>query len=355
VADDPPAVTAAAQLATELAAGTGLSPAGAAIVAVIDAMERAQWPTVPLDALLAGTPHLDRSELERELAVLVAARIIDDTSGGLRLDAGARELLGGGTLELPARSRVVPGQGRGHADLARLLGRPRAAVVVTGGTPDDRLAAIEQASASPIVVMTAPSATNARDIWLRDGLIAVEAGEQVAWLAAVAAMPVRFAVGVAERRAGELLALARLGGREPQLWRVPASEPRQRAPVPDVLEPLIVSVWNGVRVAGCPYRVAGLRGSPARLAAAGPALAAGLGGRCAEVAVDMPGGTVRARDAFAARPGVVVLVGCARLDAIRAHAIAALISSAPPLVAVIVDGELPEIIAQQLELVVDIG
>jgi hypothetical protein len=339
-------VEATANLAARLRAAAGLEPGLAALVAVLDAMERAHWPHVPLGELVARTPAAERAALEDALALAIATGLVIEREAGVALDPATLPARRGRAPELPPRGRSVEGRGEG-GELAARLAAPGAAVVLTGTT-----SAVADALTGPVYLL-APDASGlagpVRDAWLRGAAVAIDADDApLDWIAALARIPVRLAIGVDARRAGEALAHLRRH-READLWQPAPHVPSvAQAPVPLALEPLVSTVWNGIRIARPSVRLAALRGPPTEVVGAASAIAAGTG---------VPLHEAHARALGELQLGlaspVVFVHGADELDELEAHAVAALLGRATGLVLLATAGALPA--AFSPELVIDLG
>ena len=343
---DEASVEATAGTAARLRAAAGLAPGLAALVAVLDAMERARWPHVPPSELLARADAAERAALEDALALAVTAGLVIETAAGVALDPATLPARRGAAPALPAGGSCIGGRGRG-GELAARLATPGAAVVMIGTARE-----IADALRGSIYLL-APElpglAGLVRDAWLRGAAVALDAGDApLDWIAALAPIPARIAIGVDAARAGEALAHLRRH-RDVHLWQpAPARRGGARVPVAVALEPLVSTTWNGIRFAGPSVQLAALRGAPGEVDAAARAVAAGLGVPLHEADAS----TLRELQRGLEEP-VVLVRGADELAELAAHVVAALLARATGLVLLATAGALPAAFAPGL--VVDLG
>ena len=322
---------------------TDLSSSHAAVIAVIDAMEMGAWPARPIEELFGESA--ERDELRAALAQLVDLCVVIDGAHGLALDPAVRGVLA---------QELAPAATASN-DLGRLIEPSGAAIVLAGGTPRERLAALRAATTRAIGVLGPETATGAgpetaiealRDLWLDGAIAVIELAGELGAVERSAQVPVRLVISTGQAQIGETLARLRKV-RPVLLWRL-AAVAAARAPVPPALEPLVSTRVNGARVASPAIRVAGLRGTSEAIVRAAQAVAAAHG-----VALQRtPGELVAVRDALAAAPAVLLVERLA-LAPLEAHAIAAMIERGAGIV--LIAAELPPPIARVSPTIVDVG
>jgi hypothetical protein len=346
-------VAVAAETARMLVERGGLSVAGAAIVAVIDAMESARVPSVPVQELIGRVPGVDRAELEVELALLSRTGVIVESDGGLSLDPRARRSIGGAPIDLPRDAELVTGGGAAGA-LARVLADPRAAVVVIGDDVDASVRAVAQAVTGTLLVLPAPDPALVREAWLRGYRVLLTDGAGLDAIDAIAWIPARLVVLASDERAGGVLARLRRV-REAVAWRAGAEPRVARAPVMGpALEPLVATSWNGVRIPTPSLRIAALHGTEAQIDEAADAVAAGHGAPRAH-RINASSGLAAVRAGLLAGPAVALIVRAGTLDELAAVALATLIARISGVVLFAVGTPLPASLAAVIQLDVELG
>ena len=345
-------VAVAAETARKLVERSGLSVAGAAILAVIDAMESARAPSVPLEELIARVPGVDRGELELELALLVRAGVIVDRDGGVSLAPDAWRSLVRAPFDLPGNAEVVSGGGVA-GELARLLVAPRAAVVVAGDDLAASRRAGEEAVTGALLVAAAPDRALVREAWLRGFPLLCEAGADLDAIDAISWIPARLAIVVSDERAGGVLARLRRV-REAVAWRRVDTRGARTPVMAAELEPLVATSWNGVRIPTPSVRIAALRGTDAQIAEAADAVAAGHGAARAR-RLDASGGLAAVRAGLLAGAAVALIAGAEKLDELAAAALATLLARISGVVLFAVGAPLPARLAAAIELDVDLS
>ena len=348
-------LTAAITVARGLLGRQGLDATAAALVAVLDALDRRGWPAVPLDSLIAAAgATIDGAQVSAGVAALEEAGVIVQTSAGFVLDASVRAALRGAR----PGPRFTSGRDDAHG-LAAQLADAGAVVVVTGGSAEDRRVAIERAGPVRWADPGDPADLDAklRAAWFGEEILAIDAGATALdWIGEVAAVPLRIAIAIAGRRAGE--ALARLRAARPaRSWMVALAAPASRPPLPPELEALAASTWDGVRLAGAAGRVVLLDGTAAEVDAAAGSIAAHHARPLRRIDLTRPGGLAEARDALRAED-VVRIAGAARSgDELALHVLAGLVAASGSIVLFVRDPDhaLPPALASLVEVSVACG
>jgi hypothetical protein len=341
-----------AALARTLVARAGLPAAHAALVAALDAIDRGEWPAVPLAILRAATPA--PADFDVAVADLRRHGVIEP---GATSEA---------TLVLSARGRAAladPPPPRPHARWIEArppgpvapsidaLTADAAVVVATAAARDDRHAAILAATTGELAVLDAAAATSielidlAVDAWLRGVTIVVTLDDEATpWLDALAAVPARLVVSAPPRRLGELLARLRRVRVAVPLRPTPPPTTAARPDLPPTLRPLVGSAWAGLDAGAPTVRLARLAGPAAARAAAAVAVAAARARPHVVVDRATPGWFAIARDA--AIDGAVVLVdGDGAIDEPEALALCGLTLEADA-TTLFADHDLPPAVAQ---------
>ena len=346
-------IAVAAEVARRLAVRLGLSDGAAAIVAVIDAMEAAQWPAVSIDELIARVPATDRQTLERDLGMLRAAGMVIASEAGLSLATAARRALAGLPLSMPKHATRWQGRGARDDVLGAALAAVDGAAVISGGTPVRRLDAVLDAARGPVLAVSSPTRELLCEAWLRGLLVAIEAADaEVMELAAQS--PARVALLVEREVAGEALARTRRR-RDTVEFRIEVRERAARVKKPPrALAALVGGGGKGTSREGPTARVAVLRGSADAILRAARAVAGANKTTLREL--DLAGSTplARAREALCRGMAVVLIVHAAALDPIAAEALGVMIAQVDGVVLIAHEAGLPTALAALGELDVDV-
>jgi len=346
-------IAVAAEVARRLAARLGLSDGAAAIVAVIDAMEAAQWPAVPIEELIARVPATDRQTLERELGGLRAAGMVIASDAGLSLDTAARRALAGLPLSMPKHATTWQGRGAGDAALAAALAAPLGAATISGGTPARRLDAVIAAARGPVLAISSPTEELLREAWLRGLLVAIE-DPDAETIELAAQSHARVALLVERAAVGEALARARRW-RDTVDWRIEVRERAARPSKPPRALAALVARGGKLTPRKPPTaRVAVLRGSDGAILRAARAIAGANKTTLHEIDLAGPEPLARAREALCRGMAVVLFGHAAALDPIAAEALGSLIAQVVGVVLIAHEDGLPTALTALVALDVDV-
>ncbi|MEO9184217.1 MAG: hypothetical protein ABI467_12045 [Kofleriaceae bacterium] len=256
-------------VAQSLATRAGLPAAFAAVIALIDAIEGGRWRAGPLDAAFAELAGADRPDLVAAVETLIGAGVVLEANGNHRLAPHVRQLLarrGDASTSQPAAEL---------AELSELLAPHAAIVVAVVADPPRAVAEIVKGLGRSVAILSDRADLHAvRDAWLRDDVVAIAPTERL-WISPVSRVPVRLVACLDVASAGETIALLRRHHRV-AVWRAPVAR-RPRVAPPAVLEPLVYTIWNGLRTPSPAVRVVALRGTGAEVEWAGTAVAAAHG------------------------------------------------------------------------------
>jgi hypothetical protein len=356
VADDlteQASIAVAAEVARRLAARLGLSDGAAAIVAVIDSMEAAQWPAVPIEELIARVRATDRQTLERDLGMLRATGMVVATDAGLSLGTAARRALAGLPLSTPKHAKTWRGRGARDDALAATLAAPYGAAVISGGTPARRLDAVIDAARGPVLAVSSPTRELLCEASLRGLLVAI-ADADAETIEIAAQSYARVALLVEREVAGE--ALARIRRRRDAVdWRIDVgrSMGRVRKP-PRALAALVTRGWNGTPRKGPTSRVAVLRGSDGAIVRAARTVARANQTTLRELDLACAAPLARAREALCHGMGVVLFVHGAALDSAAVEALGVMLAQVVTVVLIAHEDGLPTALTALAELDVDV-